>query len=154
MLIVLFLLVAGLTAGGICVYTFTQWGDDNPFSYIMIILGAMGLIAVVSAGVTGVYEISQEDVIDAKIEMYVEENTNIEQSVTESVEQYLEHEFAIFDSLQGEDIQTLLVVYPQINSNELVKKQIEIFTNNNIKIKELKEQKLNIDIWRFWLYFG
>ena len=154
MLIVLFLLVAGLTAGGICVYTFTQWGDDNPFSYIMIILGVMGLIAVVSAGVTGVYEISQEDVIDSKIEMYIEENTNIEQSVTESVEQYLEHEFAIFDSLQGEDIQTLLVVYPQINSNELVKKQIEIFTNNNAKIKELKEQKLNIDIWRFWLYFG
>lgn len=154
MLIVLFLLTAGLTAGGICVYTFTQWGDDNPFSYIMIILGVMGLIAVVSAVVTGVYETSQEDVIDAKIEMYIEENTNIEQSVTETVEQYLEHEFAIFDNLQGEDIQTLLVVYPQINSNELVKKQIEIFTNNNAKIKELKEQKLNIDVWRFWLYFG
>lgn len=154
MLIVLFLLTAGLTAGGICVYTFTQWGDDNPFSYIMIILGVMGLIAVVSAVVTGVYETSQEDVIDTKIEMYIEENTNIEQSVTETVEQYLEHEFAIFDNLQGEDIQTLLVVYPQINSNELVKKQIEIFTNNNAKIKELKEQKLNIDVWRFWLYFG
>lgn len=154
MLIVLFLLAAGLTAGGICVYTFTQWGDDNPFSYVMIILGVMGLIAVVSAVITGVYETSQEDVIDTKIEMYIEENTKIEQSVTETIEQYLEHEFAIFDSLQGEDIQTLLVVYPQINSNELVKKQIEIFTNNNAKIKELKEQKLNIDVWRFWLYFG
>lgn len=154
MLIVLFLLAAGLTAGGICVYTFTHWGDENPLSYIMIILGVLGLIVVVSAVVTGVYETSQEDVIDAKIEMYIEENTNIEQSVTETVEQYLEHEFEIFDGLHGEDIQTLLVVYPQINSNELVKKQIEIFTNNNAKIKELKEQKLNIDVWKFWLYFG
>lgn len=154
MLIILFLLVAGLTAGGVCVYTFTHWGDENPLSYIMIILGILGLLAVVSAVVTGVYETSQEDVIDAKIEMYIEENTNIEQSVTETVEQYLEHEFAIFDNLHGEDIQTLLVVYPQINSNELVKKQIEIFTNNNAKIKELKEQKLNIDVWKFWLYFG
>lgn len=92
--------------------------------------------------------------IDAQIEMYTEENAKIELAITETVEKYLEHEYKIFDSLQGEDIQTLLVVYPEINSNELVKNQIEIFITNNDKIKQLKNDKINLSTWKFLIYFG
>ena len=111
-------------------------------------------IATIIALIVGGTFISEQRVIDRKIEMYIEENTIIETNVTTTVEKYLEHEFNIFDSLQGEDIQTLLVVYPEINSNELVKKQVEIFVENNNKIKELKEDKLNIEVWKWWVYFG
>lgn len=104
--------------------------------------------------IVGAVDLSQGRIIDNKIAMYQEENARIETTVTTTVEKYLEHEYQIFDSLQGEDIQTLLVVYPEINSNELVKRQVEIFVENNNKIKELKEQKLNIEVWKFWVYFG
>lgn len=154
MLIVFLLIGLGLFVSGLLVLGLTEYGEDNPYSYIGMFLGGISTLAIVIIMIVGGVIISQNRIIDTKIEMYIEENTNIETSVTTTVEKYLEHEFNIFDSLQGENIQTLLVVYPEINSNELVKKQIEIFVENNNKIKELKEQKLNIEVWKWWVYFG
>ena len=37
---------------------------------------------------------------------------------------------------------------------ELVQKQIEVYTTNNQKIKEFKEQKIDIVKDKWWLYFG
>lgn len=36
----------------------------------------------------------------------------------------------------------------------MINKQIEIYQENNKKIKELKEQKINKEISKWWLYFG
>ncbi len=154
MLIIFLLVFLGLFVSGLMVYNLTSCGDDNPYSCIGMFIGGLGAVACVIVMIVGGVTISKNKIIDAKITMYNEENTRIETMVTTTVEKYLEHEFNVFDSLQGEDIQTLLVVYPEINSNELVKKQVEIFVENNNKIKELKEQKLNIEVWRFWVYFG
>jgi hypothetical protein len=154
MLIVLFLVSMGIFISGLLVYKLADYGDENPYSYIGIILGGLLSLGTFVALIVGGITISESRVIDAKIQMYTEENTNIETTITATVEKYLEHELNIFDSLQGEDIQTLLVMYPQINSNELVKAQIEVFIDNNNKIKELKEQKLNLEVWKFWVYFG
>jgi len=154
MLIVLFLISVGILISGLLVYKLTDYGDENPYSYIGIILGILLSLGAFVTLIVGGITISESSIIDDKIQMYTEENTNIETTITATVEKYLEHELNIFDSLQGEDIQTLLVVYPEINSNELVKAQIEVFIDNNNKIKELKEQKLNIQVWKFWVYFG
>lgn len=154
MLIIFLLVSIGLFVSGILVYNLTGYGDENPYSYIGIVGGIIAIISVLIPIIMGLVSISESKIIDEKIEMYTEENQRIETMVTTSVEKYLEHEFNIFDSLQGQDIQTLLVVYPEINSNELVKTQVEIFVENNNKIKELKTQKLDIEVWRFWVYFG
>ena len=119
----------------------------------MTFIGIMFIAAVITLCV-GIVKINSAKKIDAKIEMYSTENAKIETQITEAVEKYLEHELNIYDSLQGEDIQTLLVVYPELNSNELVKKQIEIFVENNQQIKKLKNKKLNINTWKFVVYFG
>lgn len=123
------------------------WGVGTMLSGICFI----GLIIAIICGAT---QLATSKKIDAKIEMYTEENTKIELAITETVEKYLEHEYKIFDSLQGEDIQTLLVVYPEINSNELVKHQMEIFISNNDKIKQLKNDKINLSTWKYLIYFG
>lgn len=154
MLIVILLICLGLFISGLLVLKLTSYGDENPYSYIGSFVGGLGTLVCVIVMIVGGVIISKCKTIDAKITMYAEENTRIETMVTTTVEKYLEHELNIFDSLQGEDIQTLLVVYPEINSNELVKRQVEIFVENNDKIKELKIQKLNIEVWRFWVYFG
>jgi len=126
MLIVLFLISVGILISGLLVYKLTDYGDENPYSYIGIILGILLSLGAFVTLIVGGITISESSIIDDKIQMYTEENTNIETTITATVEKYLEHELNIFDSLQGEDIQTLLVVYPEINSNELVKAQIEV----------------------------
>lgn len=154
MLIVLFIVFVGMFVSGLLVYKLTDNGDENLYSYIGMLLGGLVTLGVFVTFLVGAVTLSESKIIDSKIQMYTEENANIETSITITVEKYLEHELNIFDSLQGEDIQTLLVVYPEINSNELVKRQIEVFIDNNNKIKELKEQKLTIEVWKFWVYFG
>lgn len=154
MLIIILLICLGLLISGLLVLKTTTYGDENPYSYIGSFVGGLGTLACVIVMIVGGVIISKNKTIDAKITMYLEENARIETMVTTTVEKYLEHELNIFDDLQGEDIQTLLVVYPEINSNELVKRQIEIFVENNQKIKDLKTKKLNIPVWRFWVYFG
>lgn len=154
MLIIFLLISLGLFISGLLIYRLTEYGDENPYSYIGMLFGGLATLAVVIVMIVGGVIVSKDKTIDRKIAMYQEENIKIETQVTTTVEKYLEHEYQIFDSLQGEDIQTLLVVYPEINSNELVKRQVEIFVENNNKIKKLKEEKLNIEVWRFWVYFG
>lgn len=92
--------------------------------------------------------------IDLKIAMYEEENTKIEQSVVSAVEKYLEHEQSIFDDISNEDMQTLLVVYPEIKADALITKQIDVFVANNEKIRELKEEKISLGTLKFLVYFG
>lgn len=154
MLIVLFVVCLGLFISGLLVLRLTEYGEENPYSYIGIAVGGIFLLAVIVVMICGGVNIVQGKVIDEKIEMYQEENQSIEDNITRTVERYLEHEQNVYESLQGEDIQTLLVVYPEIKSNELVSYQLEVFVQNNTKIKELKEQKLNINVWKFWVYFG
>lgn len=154
MLIIILLLGIVLIVSGVLIFKFSELEYDNGFGWVCSVVGVIWCICVFALFITGICNLVESRIIDAKIEMYVEENTNIETNVTTAVEKYLEHEFNVFDSLQGEDIQTLLVVYPEINSNELVKRQVEIFVENNNKIKELKEQKLNIEVWKWWVYFG
>lgn len=119
-----------------------------------VVFPAMVAVGLLVTIVVGVVKISTATKIDRQIEMCVEENANIEQQITITVERYLEHELNVYDTLQGESITTLLVVYPEINGNELVKRQMDIFVANNDKIRELKNEKLNLSTWKFLVYFG
>ena len=119
-----------------------------------VIFPAMVAVGLLVTIVVGVVKIATATKIDKQIEMCVEENANIEQQITITVERYLEYELNVYDTLQGESITTLLVVYPEINGNELVKRQMDIFVANNDKIRELKNEKLNLSTWKFLVYFG
>ena len=118
--------------------------------------GVVGLTAVLLAGVA-FFLVSKNingKVIDSKIEMYSEENTKIEESISDLVSEYMEFESETFKDLKGDDSITLISLYPELKSDELIKAQIEIYQENNEKIKELKESRLNLTLVRWWLYFG
>ena len=91
---------------------------------------------------------------DDKIEMYEQENTAIEQSVDVLVKDYYKHESDTYSSLKPENAVLFASAYPELQSNELATKQLEIYVDNNNKIKELKEDQINLSRNRFWLYFG
>ena len=92
--------------------------------------------------------------IDEKIVMYQEENTKIEEQIDTLVQNYMQYESDTYGKFKGNDAITLVSLYPDLKSDELVQKQIEVYTTNNQKIKELKEQKIDIVKDKWWLYFG
>ena len=91
---------------------------------------------------------------DDKIAMYEQENAAIEQSVDVLVKDYYKHESDTYSSLKPENAVLFASAYPELQSNELATKQLEIYVDNNNKIKELKEDQINLSKNRFWLYFG
>ena len=48
----------------------------------------------------------------------------------------------------------VFVMYPEIKSDDLVTRQINLYIENNKQIKSLKSQKLNYHLMAWWLYFG
>lgn len=122
-------------------------------SILAAISGLGLLIATVSVPIL-IGEIAELNVIDDKIAMYQEENTRIEEQIATVVEQYQEYETEIFTSVAPESSITLVAMYPDLKSDTLVQSQIETYTANNQKIKELKESKITGSVKRWWLYFG
>ena len=92
--------------------------------------------------------------LDDKIAMYEQENAAIEQSVDVLVKDYYRHESDTYSSLTPENAVLFASAYPELQSNELATKQLEIYVENNNKIKGLKEDQINLSKSRFWLYFG
>lgn len=92
--------------------------------------------------------------LDDKIAMYEQENAAIEQSVDVLVKDYYKHESDTYSYLNPKNAVLFASAYPELQSNELVTKQLEIYVENNNKIKGLKVDQINLSRNRFWLYFG
>jgi hypothetical protein len=121
-----------------------------PLMGIGAIVGGVLLVITLMLGV----EVSHLQVVDDKIAMYQEENTHIEEQINAAVAAYQKYETDIFTSVSPQNTMTLVALYPDLKADALVAKQLEIYVANNEKIKELKEQNINGDVMRWWLYFG
>ena len=89
-----------------------------------------------------------------KIEMYQEENKNIESQIDELVENYMSYESETLKEFKAESSITLVSLYPELKADELVKTQIKTYTSNNNKIKKLKEGIIDNSTIKWWIYFG
>ena len=89
-----------------------------------------------------------------KIKMYQEENQKIEEQVDVLVKQYMEYEGKTLTEFKSESSITLVSLYPELKSDTLISKQIEVYIANNNKIKELKEYEIEMKIGKWLLYFG
>jgi hypothetical protein len=118
-----------------------------------ILGGLIGFIALIGIFVN-IGFLVRGRTLDDKIAMYEQENTAIEQSVDVLVKDYYKHESDTYSSLKPENAVLFASAYPELQSNELATKQLEIYVDNNNKIKELKEDQINLSKNRFWLYFG
>ena len=118
-----------------------------------ILGGLIGFIALIGIFVN-IGLLVRGRTLDDKIAMYEQENTAIEQSVDVLVKDYYKRESDTYSSLKPENAVLFASAYPELQSNELATKQLEIYVENNNKIKELKEDQINLSKNRFWLYFG
>lgn len=117
------------------------------FGIVIVAIALLGIFINIGCLVRG-------RTLDGKIAMYKQENTAIEQSVDVLVKDYYKHESDTYSSLKPENAVLFASAYPELQSNELATKQLEIYVDNNNKIKELKEDQINLSKNRFWLYFG
>ena len=144
---------------GICIIATILSGiflekTDGGTAIVFLLLSGCGLVISLSATIVLGVNVSELSVIDSKITMYQEENTKIEQQVANVVTQYQEYETKTFTAVAPEDSMTLVSLYPELKSDKLVQKQIDVYVENNKKIKSLKEKQINGKVLRWWLYFG
>ncbi len=138
--------------GVVFLILFAIWDclDENGWFAMLIILISVTIFAVTA------YQIHYcKYAIPAKIAMYEEENAKIEEKVSNTVNKYMEYEKGIIMEVgPDDDAFSLVSLYPELGADSLVSNEIEVYTSNNKKIKELKDQALNISNYRFWMYFG
>lgn len=160
MLIVFLVLCAALVVGGAFLvrsYYSKSFGNDGELcgGIAMIIIGGLLLLAVIIVMCYQTSRLVETFAIDEKIAMYEEENAVIESQIEMAVKQYQEYEGGIITEIGSkESYITLVSLYPELKADELVNKQIEVYMNNNRTIVELRNQKINERIYRWWLYFG
>lgn len=143
MIIVLIILTIGIIV----------WLVDMDFDELAIIPTLMFLVEFIVL-ITLCVSVSKLKVIDTKIEMYTEENQKIESQMSDLVQNYMEYEGNTFKDFKSESSVTLVNLYPELKSDSLVQKQLDVYIANNEKIKELKSSKINGKVYRWGLYFG
>ncbi|MBS4902320.1 MAG: hypothetical protein KHZ96_07550 [Coprobacillus sp.] len=98
--------------------------------------------------------VSNGKTIDEKIAMYQEENSKIEKQIDTLVSNYMNYESDTYEKIKSESSITLVSMYPELKSDKLVEEQISVYEENNKKIREFKEDKINLKVKKWWLYFG
>ena len=119
-------------------------------SGIGMVVGFFALLGLIIVGVN----VKSLSVIDDRIAMYEEENTRIEQQIADVVEQYQKYETDIFREVAPESAVTMVSLYPELKSDSLVQAQIEVYTENNKTIRDLRDKQIKGNVYRWWLYFG
>lgn len=148
MLIVIILIIAILFVIG-CVLIAKDSDVGFALLIITLVLGAVAGIAFISLISTYPYN------VDQKLEMYQEENIEIETKVKDTVRVYMDYEEDVYKNLiEAADLTTLLIKYPELNSNELIKTEIETYKENSKQIKDLKSKQIDRGLMAWWLWFG
>lgn len=126
--------------------------DHEDFGIATTVISVSFFIVLLIATIVVGVDYSQSMVIDDKIALYQEENHKIETSIDTIVKEYKNYEQETFKDCKV-DPTVALMMYPELKSDNLVVKQIDIYTKNNEKIKKLKTEKLDYNVDRWWLFF-
>lgn len=134
---------------------FQNWIYKHDVSYCILntigaIIAGVSIIVILILGI----QYSNVLVIDNKITMYEEENTKIENQIATVVSNYQQYEQDTFKSVKIEDLTFTVSLYPELKSDTLVQEQIKVYLNNNEQIKQLKTQKLDYQVYGWWLGLG
>lgn len=130
---------------------------DSDASDLLLLCFLISCLVAVGFGVWIINlscDLANGNTIDKKISMYEEENASIEKNIDVSVKGFMDFESRTYAELKDTDAINLVSLFPELKSDTLVKKQIKVYIDNNNKIKELKEEKINLAKTRWKLYFG
>ena len=130
------------------------WDFDEAGCVIGIICIICAVVTLLVALLGIMPEYKKLDYIDTKIEYLTEQNTQIEDEIKLIISSYQDHELEFYKEFENVSSTTLITLYPEIKSNELVNKQLDIYFANQQEIKELELKKIEGGVVRWWMYFG
>lgn len=133
---------------------------DNSNCKLCTMSAIPGIIGVAGCAIFGIWTIwnvicvSSGFGIQEKIEIYEEQNTQIEQSIDAAVKAYCEHEQITYVQMSDGAVALVAAAYPELASSELVKTQMEVWTSNSHELKKMKSKLVDFNKARYFLYFG
>ena len=92
--------------------------------------------------------------IQEKIQIYEDQNTQIEQSIDAAVKAYCEHEQITYTKMSDGAVALVAAAYPELASSELVKTQMDVWTYNSLELKDLNSKLVDFHRAQYFLYFG
>ena len=101
-----------------------------------------------------IIKVGTEHTIDEQIAMYEAENAAIEEKIDVIVKNYMDFEASTYAELKDDDAMNLVFLFPELKSDNIVQRQIEVHLANNERIKLLKLEKIDLSKAKFKLYFG
>lgn len=127
-----------------------EW--DGPCFAFAILLICLAIAIIIASNLA--YEISREKALDFQLEIYLEENEQIEEKTYQVVQKFMEYEQETFEGLTKESSMTLIQLYPDLRSSELIQSLVLIYQENTQQIKALRTRKAELVTYKFWLYFN
>ena len=151
MLIVFFVICLVCISLGIILWFKKPYSDagSTVFAISLIVL-----VVVIICCLFNINKIVKANTLEQKITVYQEEMTNIENSINPVVQNYLDHEKETYTALTPDNAVIFASIYPELSSNEIVQKQLNIYNEYLISIKNLKLEIAEISTAKWWLYFG
>ena len=126
----------------------TDRTDSDFIGELIFISGLVGFILLIAVLVCTYDYYETTTLVDQKIQLYTEQNKDIEDKVALVVDKYLEHEKDTYATLKPKTKITLASTYPELQSNKLVQQQIQLYNENNKKITNCKLQKIKSQFYR------
>lgn len=126
--------------------------DDKGYGYQIIggcIIGFATLGLLICGSIIG-----KVPEYNKQIEVYETEMTTIQETINDVVANYLDHEKDTYAALTPENAVIFASIYPELSSSELVKRQLEIYNEYLVSIKNCKLDLAGISTAKWWLYFG
>ena len=133
---------------------------DNSNCKLCTIATIPGIIGVAGCAIFGIWTIwnvicvASGFGIQEKIQIYEDQNTQIEQSIDAAVKAYCEHEQITYVQMSDGAVALVAAAYPELASSELVKTQMEVWTSNSQELKDLKSKLVDFHRAQYFLYFG
>ena len=133
---------------------------ENSNCKLCTIVTIPSIIGVAGCAIFGIWTIwnvicvSSGFGIQEKIQIYEDQNTQIEQSIDAAVKAYCEHEQITYVQMSDGAVALVAAAYPELASSELVKTQMEVWTSNSSELKDLKSDLVDFHRAQYFLYFG
>lgn len=132
-------------------------GSTNKFGFLAVVPGVLGTVFAIVFGIWtlwNIFTVASGFGIQEKIQIYEDQDTQIEQSIDAAVKAYCEHEQITYVQMSDGAVALVAAAYPELASSELVKTQMEVWTSNSNELKDLKSDLVDFHRAQYFLYFG
>lgn len=133
-----------------------HFNDENRHVEALDIISFIGVLSAVIGGIFTFFlclQIINMNKDLATLHTYKEQNSEIEETIKETVEHYMNYEQQTFMTLKPKEAIQYVSLYPELKSNTLVEKQIELYIKNNELIKSLEIKKDKVKYYKKLIFY-